>query len=335
MKVMQAHSKNISRNKINSNRPSPFDVIGNDFIRPLAESLTMDKFKYDPDFDSKHEPRKRLWEWKDPATGKPDDGVSEHEKYGTPLLLDQPETIAYFNNPYDEEAEIGMKRLLTTVARTPLYEETSDMTKKRKEVKCSPPFINSIGTLQVHPGASMDKRVNTSRANQLYLFPKVYLPIYLDHHRAPQLTAEIQPRFRQTCRAVVYWSRMNNNPSTTFRVPYAIRNEDCYKDVATAAVFRDQNLHMIAAALFITNAMDVCLDHPIQHKHCTSDTRCMAHLEYDEKNNRAKLKWLMTPSAALAETKARLNKLAAALSMINSTSELPIAKLYHQISEFI
>jgi len=335
MKVLQAHSRNISTNKIDSNRPSPFDVIGDNLIRPLAESLSVNKFKYDPDFDSVYEPRPRLWEWKDPTMGPPskDAGSTERDKYGIPIILDQDETKAYFDNPYDDEADINMRALLTTSARTPTYEETSAMTAKRNKIQCSPPFINSLSTLQVHPGAAMDKRINTSKANRIYIFAKVLYPIFLDYNRAPRMTEELRPQFHMMCRAYVYFIRSNNNPSTSFKIPHAIKSEDYYKDLGGKTWFKTEKLQMIATAMMITELLDVSLDHPIQHEDIKADTRVMARLDNDDGNSEPKLKWLMTPQAALTKTKERLKRLAAALSMLTRTSDIGTATLYHQISE--
>ena len=129
--------------------------------------------------------------------------------------------------------------------------------------------------------------------------------------------------------------RSNNNPSTSFKVPHTIKSEDYYKDLGGKTWFKTENLQMIATAMMITELLDVSLDHPIQHEDIKADTRVMARLDNDDGNSEAKLKWLMTPQAALTKTKERLKRLAAALSMLTRTSDIGTAILYHQISEYV
>ena len=128
------NSKMISTNKIDSNRPSPLDTIGNDFLRPLALSIDEDKYMYEPDFTKEHEPEPDFWKWREPASTKQDKdngGKTEHERYNTPKIHDSHELSDYYNDPFDHAAEKCLKHRLSTIARKPTYNETPEMEEKR------------------------------------------------------------------------------------------------------------------------------------------------------------------------------------------------------------
>lgn len=158
MKIMRAKSKEISYNKITPNKPMAIDAICLDVIRPLADCLTRKDFFYEADFNDATEQVPGLWDWieskSEPSKGlgKQIDTMTESEVFHTPLILEQPAFIEYCKRPYDSEADENMRELLSTTPRLPTYTESEDMANKRNDYTCSPPFINTMFTLQINPG---------------------------------------------------------------------------------------------------------------------------------------------------------------------------------------
>ncbi len=372
MKIMRAKSKAISYNKITSNKPMAIDAICSDVIRPLADCLTREDFLYEADFNDATERVPGLWDWIE-SNSEPPRGLgkeivtmTEKEMFHTPLILEQPDFIEYCKRPYDSEADENMRKLLSTTPRLPTYTESEEMENKRKDYTCSPPFINTMFTLQINPGnyegkkdnntntpggkkktkkapQKIDKpgnenRINTSKANMLWIAVKVAHVLFLAMKRASKMEPDLEAEFLELCRALPYWIRCFN-VNAYFKNHWSVRNKKgkkpWYTKLSEKQFFTDQNMHLIGATMFITTLIDSALDHPCQHVLSTTDTRDLLQvITYGKQDSKDwALRYIMKPEEALRKAKLKLNHLETALSAI-ANKDATLEDQMFQLSKF-
>ena len=185
------------------------------------------------------------------ATGTEKSSISDDTKemnaFTLPAILFDDDFDDYCKAPFQEAVSSKMKAKLT-------FKALDDA-----NIELAPPFINSFLTMTMFTGKNGIKGMTTWMVNTCWFLPKIIHILYAEKHNLTLAEVGTQQAAKEMCQYAVRYHG-NSVGLTNYNVDPIVKLH--YPNITEQTYTNDQSINIIAAALFISDTINMILIHP-------------------------------------------------------------------------
>lgn len=185
------------------------------------------------------------------ATGTERSSISDDSKemnaFTLPKILFDDEFTDYCKAPFQEAVSSKMKAKFTFKALD------------NAEIELAPPFINSFLTMSMFTGRNGIKGMTTWMVNTCWFLPKIIHILYAEKHNLTLAEVGTVQAAKEMCQYAVRYHG-NSVGLTNYNVDPIVKLH--YLNIPEQTYTNEQSINIIAAALFISDTINMILIHP-------------------------------------------------------------------------